>query len=120
MATLKPVQGAATHLQQPPTPSHEQAVAAQQASATQEAAGMSADIVEKLQEKATVLTQERKRRGKTVPEELATVVQVNIQHNTNIFKHAPKYQFANIKPQVREWVALSSHPGLHSRRRSTR
>ena len=75
---------------------------------------MSADIVEKLQEKATVLTQERKRRGKTVPEELATVEQVNIQHNTNIFKHAPKYQFANTKPQVREWVALSSHPGLHS------
>jgi len=96
LATLKPVQGAATpmmtpsHPQQPPTPSHEQAVAAQQASATQEAAGMSADIVEKLQEKATVLTQERKRRGKTVPEELATV------------------------EQVREWVALSSHPGLHS------
>merc|ERR1719510_2063390 len=79
-----------SHPQQPPTPSHEQAVAAQQASATQEAAGMSADIVEKLQEKATVLTQERKRRGKTVPEELATV------------------------EQVREWVALSSHPGLHS------
>lgn len=83
LATLKPVQGAATpmmtpsHPQQPPTPSHEQAVAAQQASATQEAAGMSADIVEKLQEKATVLTQERKRRGKTVPEELATVEQVN-------------------------------------------
>ena len=75
---------------------------------------MSADIVEKLQEKATVLTQERKRRGKTVPEELATVEQVNIQHNTNIFKHAPKYQFANIKPQVREWVALSSHPGLRA------
>ena len=47
-----------SHPQQPPTPSHEQAVAAQQASgATQEAAGMSADIVEKLQEKATVLTQ---------------------------------------------------------------
>ena len=51
---------------------------------------MSADIVEKLQEKATVLTQERKRRGKTVPEELATV------------------------EQIKEWAALSSHPGLHS------
>ena len=96
LATLKPQPGAATpmmtpsHPQQPPTPSHEQAVAAQQASATQEAAGMSADIVEKLQEKATVLTQERKRRGKTVPEELATV------------------------EQIKEWTALSSHPGLHS------
>ena len=99
LATLKPVQGAATpmmtpsHPQQPPTPSHEQAVAAQQASATQEAAGMSADIVEKLQEKATVLTQERKRRGKTVPEELATVEQVRCH----------KYVFANTNKKV-------SHP----------
>ena len=89
LATLKPQPGAATpmmtpsHPQQPPTPSHEQAVAAQQASATQEAAGMSADIVEKLQEKATVLTQERKRRGKTVPEELATVEQVNLTQTQN-------------------------------------
>ena len=96
LATLKPVQGAATpmmtpsHPQQPPTPSHEQAVAAQQASATQEAAGMSADIVEKLQEKATVLTQERKRRGKTVPEELATVEQVRCH----------KYIFANTNKKV--------------------
>ena len=96
LATLKPVQGAATpmmtpsHPQQPPTPSHEQAVAAQQASATQEAAGMSADIVEKLQEKATVLTQERKRRGKTVPEELATVEQVRCH----------KYIFANKNEKI--------------------
>jgi hypothetical protein len=30
--------------------------------------GMTAEIIEKLQEKATVLTQERKKRGKTVPE----------------------------------------------------
>jgi hypothetical protein len=29
---------------------------------------MTAEIIEKLQEKATVLTQERKKRGKTVPE----------------------------------------------------
>ena len=79
-----------SHPQQPPTPSHEQAVAAQQASATQEAAGMSADIVEKLQEKATVLTQERKRRGKTVPEELATVEQVRCH----------KYIFANTNKKV--------------------
>ena len=85
--------------------STEQAGAAQQASATQEAAGMSADIVEKLQEKATVLTQERKRRGKTVPEELATFEQVH-PHKAN--------WFANGKIQVREWVAHSSHPCLHS------
>jgi hypothetical protein len=29
---------------------------------------MTAEIIDKLQEKATVLTQERKKRGKTVPE----------------------------------------------------
>ena len=85
--------------------STEQAGAAQQASATQEAAGMSVDIVEKLQEKATVLTQEMKRRGKTVPEELATFEQVH-PHKAN--------RFANGKIQVREWVAHSSHPCLHS------
>ena len=37
---------------------------------------MTPHIMEALQEKATVLTQERKRRGKTVPEELATQEQV--------------------------------------------
>merc|ERR1719309_950635 len=73
------------------TPSHGEATpVAPAAIATQEAQGMTPEIVEKLQEKATVLTQERKRRGKTVPEELATV------------------------DQVREFVSQSSHPGLHS------
>merc|ERR1719225_710517 len=96
LATLKPQPGAATpmmtpsHPQQPPTPSHEQAVAAQQASATQEAAGMTADIIEKLQEKATVLTQERKKRGKTVPEELMSA------------------------ESLKMFVTQSLHPGLHS------
>lgn len=39
-----------------------------------EQAGMSAEVIKKLQDKATVLTQERKdkQRGRTVPEELAT------------------------------------------------
>ena len=54
---------------------------------------MSVDIVEKLQEKATVLTLERKRRGKTVPEELATFEQVH-PHKAN--------RFANGKIQVIE------------------
>jgi len=95
LATLKPQAGSVTPMVHgtpshgaPPTPSHDAVPAA--SVATQEATGMSAEIVEKLQEKATVLTQERKRRGKTVPEELATV------------------------EQVREWVTQSSHPGLHS------
>ena len=36
-----------------------------------EAEGLTKEIIAQLQDKATVLTQERKRRGKTVPEGLA-------------------------------------------------
>merc|ERR1712130_569412 len=96
LATLKPQAVAGTPLlhtpsHAPPTPGHDQtqAVAAGGAS-TQEATGMTGDIVEKLQEKATVLTQERKRRGKTVPEDLCTA------------------------EKIKEFVSQSSHPGLHS------
>jgi len=39
---------------------------------SQEVTGITEEIVEKLQEKATVLTQERKKRGKTVPEGLCS------------------------------------------------
>lgn len=35
-----------------------------------EEAGITDDIITKLQEKATVLTQERKKRGRNIPEEL--------------------------------------------------
>jgi hypothetical protein len=35
-----------------------------------EQAGMTAEVIQKLQDKATVLTQERKKRGRTVPEDL--------------------------------------------------
>lgn len=41
-----------------------------------EQAGMSEDVIKKLQDKATVLTQERKKRGRTVPEELSTQEQI--------------------------------------------
>lgn len=37
-----------------------------------EQAGMTPEIIQKLQDKATVLTQERKKRGRTVPEDLVT------------------------------------------------
>lgn len=37
-----------------------------------EQAGMSAEVIQKLQDKATVLTQERKKRGRTVPEDLVS------------------------------------------------
>ena len=35
-----------------------------------EQAGITDDIIQKLQDKATILTQERKRRGRSVPEDL--------------------------------------------------
>lgn len=35
-----------------------------------EQAGITDDVIQKLQERATVLTQERKRRGRSVPEDL--------------------------------------------------
>lgn len=50
------------------------------------AAGMSADVVARLQERATALTQERKRRGRTVPDGLL----------------APD--------QLRAFLTLASHP----------
>lgn len=37
---------------------------------------MSAEVIQKVQDKATVLTQERKKRGRTVPEELITQDQI--------------------------------------------
>lgn len=52
--------------------------------------GMSSEVVSRLQERATALTQERKRRGRTVPEGLL----------------APD--------QIRGFLTLASHPGLHS------
>merc|ERR1719309_866476 len=73
------------------TPSHGEATpVAPAAIATQEAQGMTPEIVEKLQEKATVLTQERKKRGKTVPEGLVS------------------------GETISGYVTQSSHPGLHS------
>nr|CAG4640772.1 EOG090X0489 [Eulimnadia texana] len=55
-----------------------------------EAAGLTPEIIAQLQDKATVLTQERKRRGKTVPEGLANV------------------------DQIKTYKTIASHPGLHS------
>ena len=58
---------------------------------TQEAVGMSQDIVDKLQEKANILTVERRMKSKTVPEELVEAETIKKQFKT-----------------------LASHPGLHS------
>uniref|UniRef100_T1IPC0 Pre-mRNA-processing factor 19 n=1 Tax=Strigamia maritima TaxID=126957 RepID=T1IPC0_STRMM len=60
------------------------------AEAPLEQAGMTPEVIQKLQDKASVLTQERKKRGKTVPEDLT-------------------------KPEdIRSFKILGSHPGLHS------
>jgi len=100
LATLKPQAGAATPLQAaagtplltpahaPPTPTHPQ-TPVHQPNAVEET-GMTSEIIEKLQEKATVLTQERKRRGKTVNEDLMS------------------------SESISNYVTQSSHPGLHS------
>lgn len=55
-----------------------------------EETGMTADIIEKLQQKATVLTEERRNRGRTLPKDLVT------------------------QDQIRNFKILASHPGLHS------
>lgn len=55
-----------------------------------EQTGMTADIIDKLQEKATILTEERRNRGRTLPKDLVT------------------------SDQIRGFKILASHAGLHS------
>ena len=69
LATLKPQAAPMMGVAQQVT---SQVAQEQAAGDSQEVTGITEEIVEKLQEKATVLTQERKKRGKTVPEGLAT------------------------------------------------
>jgi hypothetical protein len=45
-----------------------------------EQAGMTAEVIQKLQDKATVLTQERKKRGRTVPEDLISHDSIRVFH----------------------------------------
>ncbi|MEE6527358.1 hypothetical protein FKM82_028686, partial [Ascaphus truei] len=88
LATLKPQAGISLP-QANPTP---QAGTAGSGEAMDlgELVGMSAEIIQKLQDKATVLTTERKKRGKTVPEDL-------------------------VKPEeLSKYHQVSSHVGLHS------
>ncbi|XP_061383471.1 pre-mRNA-processing factor 19 [Danaus plexippus] len=81
LATLKPQAGLAA-----PQPASQVEAAAAGAAAV----GMSPEVVSRLQDRATALTQERKRRGRTVPEGL-------------------------VGPDtIRSFVTLASHPGLHS------
>ncbi|KAJ8917868.1 hypothetical protein NQ315_010781, partial [Exocentrus adspersus] len=85
LATLKPQAGITT-VPQPAVAAEAGGVANQPT----EQAGMSTEVIQKLQEKATVLTQERKKRGRTVPEELTT------------------------QEQLRSFRTLASLIGLHS------
>ena len=75
LATLKPQAGvptaaaaAAAQTPQPPAVAETGA----KPELPQQEAGMTPEVIKQLQDKATVLTQERKKRGKTVPEELVT------------------------------------------------
>ncbi|KAF2897784.1 hypothetical protein ILUMI_08371 [Ignelater luminosus] len=85
LATLKPQAGITT-VPQPAVAAEAAGIANQPT----EQAGMSEEVIQKLQDKATVLTQERKKRGRTVPEELIS------------------------QDDLRAFRTLASHPGLHS------
>lgn len=91
LATLKPQAGitAGSYAAPAPQPSIG-AEAGQDAMEPMEEAGMSEEVLQKLQDKATLLTAERKKRGKTVPEGLATV------------------------EDIKTYRQLASHTGLHS------
>lgn len=82
LATLKPQAGIIA------APTAYQAAAAEAGHAVKavEQIGMTTEVIKKLQDKATVLTQERKKRGRTVPEDLFT-------HD-----------------QIRNFMILASHP----------
>lgn len=80
LATLKPQAGITGASSNTATSIPQPAIASEAAGVAQhpveQAAGMSAEVIQKLQDKATVLTQERKKRGRNVPEELITPEQV--------------------------------------------
>lgn len=87
LATLKP-QAAGGGVGDAAATAASEAAAA--AAAEEAASGMTAEVVRRLQEKAALLTAQRKKRGKAIPEDLA-------------------------KPEeLRAYRALGSHPGLHS------
>lgn len=79
LATLKPQAGILTSMSQPSIAAEANGMATQPI----EQAGMTPEVIQKLQDKATVLTQERKRRGRTVPEDLVT--QENIRAFTRTY-----------------------------------
>lgn len=97
LATLKPQAGvtAMSSLAQQP------AIAAEAAGVAThpiEQAGMNAEVIQRLQDKATVLTQERKKRGRTVPEELMSQDQIKsfltvASHPVSLIGFVPSFLF---------------------------
>lgn len=73
LATLKPQAGITT-VPQPAVAAEAGGIANQPT----EQDGMTNEVIQKLQAKSTVLTQERKERGKTVPEELSPPDQIRV------------------------------------------
>ncbi|CAH1233265.1 PRPF19 [Branchiostoma lanceolatum] len=91
LATLKPQAGIAVPAPSVPAVAQPAAAAEPMEMAAEPGEeGMTEEIIQKLQDKAAVLTAERKKRGKKVPEELM-----------------PAENLSNFKQQA-------SHPGLHS------
>ncbi|XP_058807455.1 pre-mRNA-processing factor 19 [Phymastichus coffea] len=87
LATLKPQAGIAQAATPQPAIAAEAGGVALQPS---DVCGITDDVIQKLQDKATVLTQERKRRGRSVPEDLIT------------------------QDNIRAFQTFASHHGLHS------
>lgn len=71
LATLKPQAGITT-VPQPAVAAEAGGVANQPTEEEEEGEGLTEEVIQKIDEKSVVLTQERKLRGKTVPEELTT------------------------------------------------
>lgn len=89
LATLKPQAGISmpsSGIAQPTIATDAPGIASQPV----EQAGMSVEVIQKLQDKATILTQERKKKGKTVPAELISA------------------------DKLQSFLTVASHPGLHS------
>ncbi len=74
LATLKPQAGILSNVMQQQQ-SHRMDVNGAESQQVEQI-GMTEEVIQKLQDKATVLTQERKRRGRNVPDELLTAEQV--------------------------------------------
>ncbi|KAM7441531.1 Pre-mRNA-processing factor19 [Porites harrisoni] len=88
LATLKPQAGMAVSVPAATPVQMEEAM--EVAGQPGEEEGMTEEVLQKLQDKATLLTAERKKRGKKVPEDLSTV------------------------DEIRSYKPISSHAGLHS------